>query len=232
MAGVIVPLDVSSEEEALALVEVLGEPADFYKVGLELYTHAGPSVVRALRDRGKRVFLDLKLHDIPNTVARAVESAISLDVEMLTVHATGGRSMMRAAAEAGAGRLSLLGVTVLTSLTAEELAEVRGCEVGSVRTEVGRLADLAAECGLEGVVASPLETEWLRRTAPGGFLIVTPGVRPAGADPGDQKRVATPADAVAAGADFLVVGRPVTEAPDPRAALVALLDEVAAATDR
>jgi orotidine-5'-phosphate decarboxylase len=229
MAEIIIPLDHPSAGEAMALVELLGAGADFYKVGLELYAVAGPPVVHELRRRGKRVFLDLKLHDIPNTVAGAVRAAAAMDVDLLTLHAAGGTSMMEAAREAAAGRVKLLGVTVLTSLSAAELEGVWGREIRSIREEVGRLASLAHGAGLDGVVASALEASWLRKALEPPFLIVTPGIRPAGAAHGDQKRVATPADAVAAGADYLVVGRPVTQAPDPVAALAALRAEVAAA---
>jgi orotidine-5'-phosphate decarboxylase len=229
VAGLILPLDHPSAEEALELVDLLGETADFYKVGLELYTTAGPDVVRTLRERGKRVFLDLKLHDIPNTVRRAVQAAVKLDVEFLTVHASGGASMLRAARDAADGRVRLLGVTVLTSLTGAEVEEVWGREIRSIRDEVARLAELSVESGVDGVVCSVLEAEWLRRIVPPGFVIVTPGIRPAGADRQDQSRVATPADAVASGSDFLVVGRPVTRASDPRAALSALLAEISSA---
>lgn len=232
MAEIILPLDHPSAEEALALVDRLGDAGTFYKVGLELYTRAGPEVVRELRRRDKRVFLDLKLHDIPNTVAGAVRAAVELDVQLLTLHVAGGGSMMEAAREAGDGRVKLLGVTVLTSLTASEVEGVWGREITSIRDEVARLATLAEGSGLDGVVASALEAGWIRRTLEPPFLIVTPGIRPAGADVGDQKRVATPADAVAAGADYLVVGRPVTQADDPRAALAALLDEVSRALPR
>jgi len=230
MAEIILPLDHPSAEEALALVDLLGEPATFYKVGLELYTRCGPDVVRQLRARGKRVFLDLKLHDIPNTVAGAVRAAAALDVQLLTLHTSGGASMMEAARDAAEGRVKLLGVTVLTSLTAAEVEGVWGREITSIRDEVGRLAGLAHDSGMDGVVASALEAGWIRRSLEPPFLVVTPGIRPAGADRGDQKRVATPADAVTAGADYLVVGRPVTQADDPRAALAALQAEVDAAS--
>ena len=226
MTGVIVALDHASQEDALALVDRLGGAGTFYKVGLELYTRAGPPVVAALRARGKRVFLDLKLHDIPNTVAGAVRAASALDVELLTVHASGGMSMLEAARDAAAGGVRLLGVTVLTSLTAAEVEGVWGREINSIRDEVARLADLAHRCGIDGVVASVLEAGWIRRALGPERLIVTPGIRPAGVDPGDQQRVATPASAVAAGADYLVVGRPVTQAADPALALEALVAEV------
>lgn len=229
MVGLILPLDYPSAEEALELVDLLGDDADFYKVGLELYTSAGPAVVRKLRERGKRVFLDLKLHDIPNTVRRAVQAAVTLDVQLVTVHASGGASMLRAARDAADGRVRLLAVTVLTSLTGSEVEEVWGREIRSIRDEVARLAELSVESGVDGVVCSVLEAAWLRRVVPDDFLIVTPGIRPAGADRQDQSRVATPADAVASGSDFLVVGRPVTRAADPRAALATLLAEISSA---
>ncbi len=229
MAEIILALDHRSDDEALELVDVLGERGGFYKVGLELYTRAGPDVVHALRDRGKRTFLDLKLHDIPNTVAGAVRAAVSLEVDFLTVHTGGGIPMLQAAVEAAEGRVKLLGVTVLTSLTPSDVELVWGREIRSIRDEVGRLAELASRAELDGVVASAVEAGWLRPALGDDMLIVTPGIRPAGADPGDQKRVASPADAVAAGADYLVVGRPVTQARDPAEALGALLDEIAAA---
>lgn len=229
MAEIIVPLDHPSPDDALALVERLGEDASFYKVGLELFTRSGPDVVRELRRRGKRVFLDLKLHDIPNTVARAVEAAGALEAELVTVHAGGGSSMMEAARDAAPEGMRILGVTVLTSLTATEVEGVWGREINSIRDEVGRLAGLAHRCGLHGVVASALEAGWIRRALEPPFLIVTPGIRPRGTAAEDQKRVATPTDAVLAGADYLVVGRPVTRAADPAAALAAVLAEVAAA---
>jgi orotidine-5'-phosphate decarboxylase len=229
MAGVIIALDHASQAEAMALVDRLGGSGTFYKVGLELYTRAGPTVVEALRARGKRVFLDLKLHDIPNTVAGAVRAASALDVELLTVHASGGVSMLEAAREAATGGVRLLGVTVLTSLTASEVEGVWGREINSIRDEVARLAVLAHDCGIDGVVASAMEAGWIRRALGPERLIVTPGIRPAGTDHGDQERVATPAGAVAAGADYLVVGRPVTQAVDPTLALAALLAEVAEA---
>jgi orotidine-5'-phosphate decarboxylase len=229
MAEIILPLDQPSAAEALELVDRLGPDADFYKVGLELYTAAGPGVVHELRRRCKRVFLDLKLHDIPTTVARAVRVAAALDVTLLTLHTAGGSPMMQAARDASGGGVRLLGVTVLTSMGAAELEGVWGREIRSIRREVGRLAALAHDAGLDGVVASALEAKWVRKSLEPPFLIVTPGIRPAGTAKGDQKRVATPADAVAAGADYLVVGRPVTQAPDPVAALAALRAEVAAA---
>lgn len=228
MAELVVALDVPDARGALALVERLGPAADFYKVGLELFTAEGPGIVRELRGRGKRVFLDLKLHDIPSTVAGAVASASRLEVELLTVHTGGGPSMLKAAAEAaGSGGPRLLGVTLLTSLSAAEVEVTWGRTLQSMRDEVIRLAELALECGLPGVVASPLEAEAIRRRVGGKLLIVTPGIRLPGGDTHDQTRMATPAGAVEAGADLLVVGRAVTAAPDPVAAYREILAQAA-----
>lgn len=229
MSQIIIPLDVRTVDDAFRLVDRLGDDADFYKVGFELYTHGGPDVVRALVGRGKRVFLDIKLHDIPNTVRRAVAVASDLGVDLLTLHTAGGPTMMEAAAEARAGELRILGVTVLTSLSPHEISTIWGREIRSVRDEVGRLALMARDAGIDGVVASALEASWIRGQVEDDFLIVTPGIRPAGADAGDQTRVATPGDAVRAGADYLVIGRPITGAPDPAEALAAIRTEVTAA---
>lgn len=226
MARVIVPLDVASSAEAMTLVERLGERGDFYKVGFELYTRAGPEVIHDLIGRGKRVFLDIKLHDIPSTVAGAVRATSDLGVDLLTVHASGGPSMLEAAAGARSGDLRILAVTVLTSMSPDEISTVWDREIRSVRDEVGRLAVMARDYGMDGIVASALEASWVRGQVGGDFLIVTPGIRPAGADRGDQNRVATPADAVRAGADYLVVGRPITQADDPAGALADVLREV------
>jgi len=229
MAEIIVALDYADAESALTLVDRLGDAGRFYKVGLELYTRAGPDVVRILHERGKRVFLDLKLHDIPNTVAGAVRAAAALDVELLTLHAGGGGPMLRAGVEAADGRVRLLGVTVLTSLTPSDVEQVWGREIRSIRDEVVRLAQLAAEVELHGVVASAVEAGWIRPVIGEEMLIVTPGIRMKGTDRGDQKRVASPADAVAAGADYLVVGRPIIQADDPSATLRALAEAAAGA---
>ncbi len=225
----IVALDVPTAREALALVESL-PGADFVKVGLQLFTAAGPDVVRALRGLGRRVFLDLKLHDIPNTVSGAVESAAALGVELLTLHASGGEAMLRAAraaaGPAGAGGPALLGVTVLTSLSAAELERAwgrRGLDAGA---EVLRLAGAAREAGLDGVVASVHEARAVRAHTAGTLRILTPGIRLAGDAAGDQARVATPAEAARAGADYLVIGRSVTAAADPSAALARVLAEL------
>jgi orotidine-5'-phosphate decarboxylase len=226
VAEVIVALDYPSAEEALSMVERLGPSATFYKVGLELYTRSGPGVVESLTAMGKRVFLDLKLHDIPNTVVGAMRSAADLGVDLITVHTAGGSAMLEAAAGASGSHTRVLGLTVLTSLTPAELEVVWGREIRSIQQEVGRLTDLAVECGLDGVVASALEATWIRNRVDRDFLLVTPGIRPSGNDPGDQRRVATPADAVAAGSDYLVVGRTITQAADPHAALEGLLAEM------
>lgn len=229
MSRVIIPLDVPSMAEAFALVDRLGEQATFYKVGLELYTRSGPAVVEELVRRDKRVFLDLKLHDIPTTVARAVAVASDLGVELLTVHVAGGPTMLEAAAGARSGDLALLGVTVLTSMSPDEMGGVWDREIRSVREEVGRLAGVARDAGINGVVASALEASWLRSQLGHDVLIVTPGIRPAGSDADDQNRVSTPAEAVRAGSDYLVIGRPITRAPDPAAALAVVLDEIESA---
>lgn len=227
MAQVIIALDVPTLDQALGLVDSLGEGADFYKVGLELFTREGPSVVQALRGRGKRIFLDLKLHDIPNTVARAVARARDLEVDLLTLHATGGRPMMEAAAEAAGGHLTLLGVTVLTSMTAADMLDSWGRVVDSLEEEVVRLARLARESGVGGVVASVREAAPIKEAVGTDLLVVTPGIRLAGDDAHDQARVSTPAEAVAAGADYVVVGRSVTGAPDPAAALRRVYEDAA-----
>ena len=219
MAEVIVVLDYATADEALALVDVLGSAADFYKVGLELFSREGPGVVEALTDRDKRVFLDLKLHDIPNTVARAVAAARDLGVDFVTVHATGGAPMMAAAAEAAGGSVTLLGVTVLTSMTVPDVEAAWGRELGSLRDEVVRLATLARDSGVGGVVASSMEARPLKRLVGPDLLVVSPGIRLAGDDHHDQARVATPGDAAEAGADYLVVGRSITGAHDPVEAL-------------
>lgn len=224
----ILALDVPGAAEALALADRLPR-ADFVKVGLQLYTVAGPEVVRELRARGRRVFLDLKLHDIPNTVAGAVASASTLGVDLLTVHAGGGRAMLRAAAEAAAASssLRLLGVTVLTSLSAAQLAEAWGRDALLVQEEVVRLAELARDSGIDGVVASVGEVAALRDALGHDLRILTPGIRLAGDAAGDQARVATPADAARLGSDYIVIGRTVTAAADPVAAWERVMDELA-----
>lgn len=228
MAEIIVALDLPSSDEALALVDRLGERIGFYKVGSPLFTRSGPAVVRALRERGKRVFLDLKYHDIPNTVAGAVESAAELGVDLLTLHTGGGSAMLRAArAAAGSDGPRLVAVTLLTSLGVADVEQVWNREVSSMHAEVLRLAAVAAEAELDGVVASPLESEAIKRRHGAAFLVVTPGIRPAGHGLGDQVRTATPFDADRAGADYLVIGRPVLQAEDPVAVVDGVLAELA-----
>jgi orotidine-5'-phosphate decarboxylase len=214
---IIVALDLPTSDAAIRFVRDLGSPTGFFKIGLQLFTAAGPDIVRAVRDMGGRIFLDLKLHDIPNTVGRAVESVSSLGVDMLTIHLSGGRAMIEAAARATSPGMLLLGVTVLTSV---DEAGLRETGVGSqVENQVLRLAQLGVESGIGVVVASPLEISPLRRAHGSNLKIVTPGIRPRGATTDDQKRTLTPAEALRAGADFLVIGRPVIAAFDPRAAL-------------
>jgi len=232
VAEMIVALDYPDLESALNLVDRVGDRADFYKVGLELYTRVGPPVLEALAARRKRVFLDLKLHDIPHTVAGAVRAAAGHRVELLTVHATGGPAMLEAAVDAAVRaevevghRVRLLAVTVLTSLPPHEVEAIWGREVDSVRDEVLRLAEMSQAAGVDGVVASAHEAEVLRRRLGAQAPIVTPGIRPAGADAHDQARVATPAQAVQAGASHLVLGRAVTQAPDPASAFASIVAE-------
>jgi orotidine-5'-phosphate decarboxylase len=229
MATPIIALDVATAAEALRLVEVLGPDVVWYKVGSPLFTAEGPKIVRELRARAKRVFLDLKYHDIPNTVAQAVAAAARLQVDLLTVHVGGGLPMLVAAREAaGENGPKVLGITVLTSFGADDILQTWGKEVNSVREEVSRLGQLAKQANLDGVVASPLEIEALRRRYGAELLIVTPGIRSAGDAPGDQMRTATPAEAARAGADYLVIGRPVLAAPDPAAAMRKIFEELAA----
>jgi len=216
----IVALDVPTVEEASALAKTIGDAAGAFKVGLELYAAAGPEAVRGVDGP---VFVDLKLHDIPATVSRAVAALASLAPHMLTVHALGGASMLRAAADAKPDKTLLLGVTILTSLDDAALAALG---LPPVNESVARLAALAVENGCDGVVCSPADLEHVVGVVPPGALIVTPGVRPAGASNDDQARVATPARAVANGATHVVVGRPVTRAADPRAAAEAILAEM------
>jgi len=212
----IVALDVSSAAQARQIVQTIGEAAKTYKIGKQLFTAEGPQVVRDLVSSGRKVFLDLKFHDIPNTVAGAVKSAAELGVSMITVHASGGGKMLKAAVEAAnqsSAPPMILGVTVLTSLSDSDLREL-GIN-GDVRTQVLRLGSLAVASGCGGLVASAQEVGGLRRELGEGFAIVTPGIRPSGSAPGDQARVVTPADGIAVGATYLVVGRPILDASDP-----------------
>jgi len=225
----IVALDVGGLQEALALAERL-KRADFVKVGLQLFSAAGPRVIRELREMGRRVFLDLKLHDIPNTVAGAVEAAAELDVQLVTLHAAGGSAMMRAARQAagpqGSGGPELLAVTVLTSLSPEELAESWGRESLQASVEAARLACLAADAGMDGVVTSVHEVRAIRALTEGSLKVLTPGIRFRDGEAGDQTRVATPAQAAALGVEYLVIGRAVTAAADPEAAFERLLRDL------
>jgi orotidine-5'-phosphate decarboxylase len=223
----IVALDVSTAAAAQKIVAAVGDSALTYKVGMQLYTAQGPQVVRDLVASGRRVFLDLKYHDIPTTVAAAVHEASQLGVSMLTVHAAGGGKMLHAAVDAARANnpsLLVLGVTVLTSLDENEMEKV-GYR-GTVREEVLRLAALALDNGCKGIVTSAYETAAVRAELGHNFAIVTPGVRPVGSRHADQARVATPAEAIAAGATHIVVGRPITEAADPAAAARAILEQI------
>jgi orotidine-5'-phosphate decarboxylase len=220
----IVALDVPTADDALRLVDRLAGRVGLFKIGSQLFTAAGPEVVRAIVARNQKVFLDLKYHDIPNTVGAAVKSASRLGVSLLTLHGLGGRAMLEAAARARAGGVRLLAVTVLTSHDEASLAEV-GLS-GPLTDSVRRLARLARDAGIDGVVASPHEVGLIREACGKGFLIVTPGIRPTGAQAGDQARLATPTAALTAGADYLVVGRPITEAADPAGAADAIVREM------
>ncbi|HEX3320934.1 MAG TPA: orotidine-5'-phosphate decarboxylase [Terriglobales bacterium] len=225
----IVALDVPSAAVARDIAAKLGDSVSFYKVGMQLYTAEGPRVVRDLVASGRKVFLDLKYHDIPNTVGAAVKEAAQLGVSMLTVHGTGGGPMLRAAVEVAKDypRLMILAVTVLTSIGETDLEKL-GVR-GPVAEQVLRIAALALSDGCHGVVASAHEASRLRTELGDEFAIVTPGVRPAGTGRGDQVRVVTPAEAIASGATHIVVGRPITEAADPAAETRAILGEMAGA---
>jgi orotidine-5'-phosphate decarboxylase len=230
----IVALDVGTADEARRLFASLRDSAGMFKVGSRLFTSAGPQFVREIVSAGARVFLDLKFHDIPNTVAAASREAVRLGVRLFNVHAAGGCEMMRRAADAtreesarlGVTKPALAAVTVLTSMDAGTLAET-GVEAASVEAHVRRLARLSDACGLDGVVASPHEIAAVREAVPrAGFLVVTPGVHPAAAAYEDQKRVMSPAEAVRAGADFVVVGRAILNSPDPARAAAEVVREM------
>ena len=220
----IVALDVSTAREAQNLVQQIGDAAGYYKVGLQLFTAEGPNFVRDLVLSGRRVFLDLKLHDIPNTVSQATKHARELGASLLTVHASGGSAMLRAAAEAAGDRMGLLAVTILTSMNDEDVQEIG--MAGRVLDQALRLASLARAAGIRGVVSSPREAAQLRKSLGEGFLIVTPGVRPRGSEVNDQQRIATPGEAVSSGASHVVVGRPITHAANPAHAAEAILREI------
>ena len=232
MAELIVALDVNSRAEAEAKVRLLGDAVNFYKIGLELFTAEGPDVVKAVKAFGKKVFLDLKFHDIPRTVERAVTSGGKLGVDLMTIHSVGGKAMIRAAADAAAAFGSdgpkILAVTVLTSLDASDLADI-GVAGRTPAEQVQAMGRLALGNGAAGIVCSPKEVRAMREILGPSALLVTPGVRPAGAAVGDQKRVATPGEAVRDGSTHLVVGRPILASDDPVAAARAIAAEMAAA---
>jgi orotidine-5'-phosphate decarboxylase len=221
---IIVALDVPTKREALELVEKLRDQISFFKIGLQLYTAEGPEIVRAVSSTGSKVWLDLKLYDIPNTVARAVESAGRFGVQMLTIHLSGGSEMVRAATAVRANNMLLLGVTVLTSSTEETLREI-GIH-SQVDDQVLRLAKLGVEAGIDGIVASPHEIKTLRREFGDRIQIAVQGIRPTWAEPGDQKRFMTPREALEAGADYIGIGRPITKHRNPREAVAKILEEL------
>jgi len=228
MAELIVALDVASADEAETAVRRLGAAVGFYKIGLELFSATGPDIVARVKGHGKRVFLDLKLHDIPRTVERAVKSCGMLGVDLLTIHSSGGRAMIQAAHDAaatfGPAAPKVLAVTMLTSLDQSDLADLGISR--SMAAQVAALGSLALTSHADGIVCSPQEVAAMRLLLGPSALLVTPGVRPAGADFGDQKRVATPGQAVRDGATHLVVGRPILAASDPRAAAAAIQKEI------
>jgi orotidine-5'-phosphate decarboxylase len=226
----IVAVDLPDRNAALAALDRLSGHVGYFKLGLEIFVREGPALVEEFVARGEKVFLDLKLHDIPNTVAAAVRSACRLGVAMLTLHTAGGRKMLEAArdaAQAAAAPPMLLGVTALTSLTPED-AQSLGIQ-GTLTTWVERLAELALEAGIPGLVASAHELPTLHARFGGRMRLVIPGIRPGGAPSQDQARTATPAEAISAGADFLVVGRPILQAPDPGQAADRIVEEIARA---
>jgi len=220
----IIALDVGTRAEAISLALTLVPFAGWMKIGLQLFSAEGPDLVRAIRETGANVFLDLKLHDIPNTVARTVESVVGLDVQMLTVHLSGGGEMVRAAVAVAPEGLLLLGVTVLTSANTETLREIGMVE--DVSRQVVRLAGIGADCGIGGVVTGAQEIGALRNAVGESLKLIVPGIRPRGSEEHDQKRIMTPAEAINAGADYLVVGRPITAAPEPAIAARKILQEI------
>ncbi|MCP4601512.1 MAG: orotidine-5'-phosphate decarboxylase [Proteobacteria bacterium] len=223
----ILALDVPNLKAGIDLLDRLEGQVGIVKVGLELFTACGPSAVEEIKKKGASIFLDLKLHDIPNTVAGAVRSARALGVSMLTVHTAGGREMLSEAAKEAGEEIRLLGVTLLTSLSIEDLEPV--AVLSDPKEVVRRRASLAAETGLSGVVCSPKEIEIVRDAVGQEISIVTPGIRPAGAEANDQKRATTPFAAIASGADYLVVGRPISGADDPALAASRIVDAIARA---
>jgi len=231
---VIVALDVATFDEARTLLDQLSDGATWFKVGNQLFTSVGPDIIREIKGRGKKLFLDLKFHDIPNTVARASEAATELGVDMFNIHVSGGMKMMRDAVEAvkskafelGIEKPIVLGVTILTSIDAPMLEEVFG-SVKSLQEQIVYMAKLAQSAGLDGVVASPQEIQHIRKECGDDFVIVTPGVRPKWASVDDQKRIMTPSEAVRAGASYMVIGRPIRQSPEPANALERILQELA-----
>ncbi|MBU8921494.1 MAG: orotidine-5'-phosphate decarboxylase [Bacteroidales bacterium] len=231
--GVIVALDVEEREKAVELVDRLEGQIDFFKVGSRLFTAEGPGMVKEITASGARVFLDLKFHDIPATVAGSVRAACRLGISMMTIHTCGGSDMMRAAADeageyaeySGKKKPLIVGVTVLTSMSGEDLADISRYE-GSVEDLVLRRADRAVSSGLDGVVASVSETAAIRKEFGEDIIIVTPGIRPAGSSVGDQKRVATPRTAMESGSSYLVVGRPIYQAESPAEAAASIIGEM------
>lgn len=217
----IVAADLSSRDDVLRLVDTLQGVAGMIKIGLQAFVANGPSIVRELVARGDKVFLDLKIHDIPNTAKHAIAEAASLGASIATVHAAGGPAMLRACVH---DAVLVLGVTILTSLEEVDLVEI-GFRGNPMENAV-RLALLAQSSGLRGVVASPLEIAPIREACGSDFVILTPGIRPAGSDAGDQRRTMTPREAIAAGADYIVVGRPITSAADPRSAAQRIVEEM------
>ena len=232
---IIFAVDVNDAAAAQQWIKTLAGQVGWFKIGLELFTATGPQLVENVTASGLRCFLDLKFHDIPNTVAGAVRSATALGAEMLTVHTSGGRDMLKAAATSasetaeklGKPRPKIIGVSVLTSLGDTDMQEL-----GFSRTateQAARLAELAYTSGIDGMVCSPADLELVRSVVPKDFLVITPGIRPAGSAKGDQTRIATPASAIQAGSDLMVIGRPISQASDPRAAVAAIVAEIEAA---
>jgi orotidine-5'-phosphate decarboxylase len=233
MTKLIVALDKDSLAEALKIVDAAGDSVEWYKIGSQLFCKEGPAAVKAIKDKGKKVFLDLKFHDIPNTVANAVENSVKMGVDMVNVHASGGTEMMQRSVEAAnnannSGTLPLvIAVTVLTSMNEEGLSEVLDCvPTKSPATQVEHLAKLAKKSGMNGVVCSAHEIDIIRKACGEDFSLIVPGIRPTGAAVGDQKRVMTPKEAAEKGANFIVVGRPVLNAKSPSEAAIAINKEL------
>lgn len=221
---IIVALDRSKRDDLLRLADQLSGEVGWLKIGLQAFVANGPAIVRELAERDVKIFLDLKFHDIPNTAANAVREALALGAHMTNVHAAGGAAMLSACAEASAESSILLGVTILTSLADDDLAAIGYS--GTAEQNVVRLAKLCADSGLNGVVASPNEVRAIREGCGESFVIVTPGIRPEGDDAGDQKRMMTPRQAVDAGSTYLVIGRPITSASDPRGAAARIVAQL------